>query len=71
MPQATMTDPGETMTPAPGTPNDFQPIGLLILLVVALCVKYWPMALRLIAIAIITLAIYGAVLLAEALHTHP
>ena len=59
------------MPPAPGTPNDFQPIGVLVMLVVALCVKYWRAALRLAAIAIITLAIYGAVLLVEGLRTHP
>jgi hypothetical protein len=58
------------MIPPPGAPNDFQPIGLLVLLVVALCVKYWPTALRLVAIAIITLAIYGAVQFIEGLHMH-
>jgi hypothetical protein len=35
--------------------------------VVALCVVYWRVAIRLAAIAVIALTIYGGVLLAEAL----
>jgi hypothetical protein len=65
----TVTDPGETMLPAPDPPHDFQPIVLLVMLVVALCVKYWQLALRLAAIAVITLTIYGAILLIEGLRT--
>jgi hypothetical protein len=58
------------MIPAPGVPNDFQPIGLLAVLLIAWCVKYWLVVLRLVAIAIITLAIYGAVQFAQGIHIH-
>jgi hypothetical protein len=58
------------MTPPPGTANDFQPIALLVVLVVVLCAKYIRAVLRLAAIAIITLAIYGAVEFAAGLHLH-
>jgi hypothetical protein len=54
------------MPPAPDPPH-LQSIGLLITAVVALGVRYWRTALRLVAIAIITLTIYGAVLLVEGL----
>ena len=56
------------MPPAPGPPHDFQSIGLLIAGVVALCVIYSRIAIRLVAIAVITATIYGAVLLVEGLH---
>jgi hypothetical protein len=65
--QTTVTDPGETMPTAPGPPHDFQSIGLLVTLVAALCVIYWRIAIRLVAIAVIALTIYGAVLLVEGL----
>ena len=58
------------MIPAPGAPNDFQPIGLLAVLLIAWCVKHWLAVLRLVAIAIITLAIYGAVQFVQGLHIH-
>lgn len=41
------------------------------MLVVALCVKFWRITLMLVTIAVITVTIYGAVLLVEGLqHTH-
>jgi hypothetical protein len=68
--QTTMTDPGETVPPAPDPTHGFQSIGLLVTLVVALCVLYWRIAIRLMAIAVITFTIYGAILLVEGLrHT--
>ena len=59
------------MTPPPHQPHDFYSIGLLVMLVVALCVKFWRITLLLVTIAVITVTIYGAVLLVEGLqHTH-
>ena len=55
------------MPPAPSPPQDLQSIGAVITAVVALCVVYWRVAIRLVAIAVIALTIYGGVLLAEAL----
>jgi hypothetical protein len=66
--QTRATDLGETMPPTPSPPHDFQSIGLLVTLIVALCVLYWRIAIRLVAIAVITLTIYGTVLLVEGLH---
>ena len=51
------------MTP----PHDFPSVDILVMLVVALCVFYWRAAIRLAAIAVITLTIYGAILLIEGL----
>jgi hypothetical protein len=56
------------MPPAPGPPHDPHSIGLLITAVVALCVIYWRIAIRLVVIAVIALTIYGAVLLVEGMH---
>jgi hypothetical protein len=56
------------MPPAPGPPPDAQSIGLLIVFAAALCVIYWRIAIRLVAIAVIALTIYGAVLFVEAMH---
>lgn len=59
------------MPPMLGQPHDHQSISLLVMLVVALCVIYWRAALRLVAIAVITVTIYGAVLFVEGLqHVH-
>ena len=55
------------MPPAPNSPQDVQSIGLVITAVIALCVLYWRVAIRLVAIAVIALTVYGGVLLAEAL----
>jgi hypothetical protein len=55
------------MPPVPSPPQDSQTIGVVITAFVALCVVYWRVAIRLVAIAVITLTIYGGVLLAEAL----
>jgi hypothetical protein len=58
------------MPPPPGPPHDV-PVLLLVMLVVALCVKFWRTALALVAIAVITLTIYAAILLAQGLqHAH-
>ena len=58
------------MPHAPGPPNDV-PILVLIMLVVALCVKFWRTALALAATVVITLTIYGAILLTHGLqHVH-
>lgn len=60
------------MPPSPGQPHDLQAIGLVVMLVVMLCVRFWRATLMLVAIAVITLTIYGAVLLVEGLqHAHP
>jgi hypothetical protein len=59
------------MTPPAGQPHDFYSIGLLVMLIVALCVKFWRITLTLVTIAVITLTIYGALLLVEGLqHVH-
>lgn len=55
------------MPTAPGPPHDVQSIGILITFVVALCVFYWRIAIRLVAIAVIALSIYGAILFFEGL----
>jgi hypothetical protein len=55
------------MPPAPNSPQDVQSIGLVITAVVALCVLYWRVAIRLAAIAVIAFTVYGGVLLTEAL----
>jgi hypothetical protein len=57
-------------TPPSQLPNH-QSIELLVVLIAAVCVIYWRAALKLAAIAVITLTIYGSVLLVEVLnHTH-
>lgn len=50
------------MPPTPNHPQDIQTVTVLAVLIASLCVIYWRITLRLIAIAIIGLAIYGAVL---------
>ena len=52
------------MTPA-GPPHD---IGPLVMAIVALCVLYWRIAIQFVAIAVIFVTIYGAVLFVEGLH---
>jgi hypothetical protein len=52
-------------------PHDFQTIALLVMLAVALCVKFWRTTLTLLVIAVLTFTVYGAVLLSEGLqHAH-
>ena len=46
-------------------PQHIQPIIVIILFIASLCVIYWRLALRLAAIAILVLAIYGGVLVAD------
>jgi hypothetical protein len=55
------------MPPVPDPPGGFQSIIVLVTVVVALCVRFWRTALRIVAIIVITLTICGAVLLTEAL----
>jgi hypothetical protein len=55
------------MPPVPSPPQDPQSIGVLITAVVALCVLYWRVAIRIVIIAVIALALYGGVLLADTL----
>jgi hypothetical protein len=55
------------MTPVPTSPHDLQSIGIGVTLVAALCVYYWRLAIRLVVIAGIALAIFGAILLIEVL----
>jgi hypothetical protein len=55
------------MPPVPSPPQDPQSIGVIITAVVALCVLYWRVAIRLVIIAVIALTIFGGVLLADAL----
>jgi hypothetical protein len=57
-----------TMPAGQGAPPDIQSFGVLATLAAALCVLYWRTALRVIAIMIIALAIYGAILFLEGLH---
>jgi hypothetical protein len=55
----------ESMPAVQGPPQDLGSIGLLIMLIAALCVTYWRTTLRIAAIVIITLAAYGAFLVVE------
>jgi hypothetical protein len=56
------------MPAAQGPPPDLGSIGVLIALAACLCVAYWRTALRIVAILIIILACYGAVLILVELH---
>jgi hypothetical protein len=49
-------------------PSDIQAIAILAVLIGSLCVIYWRVALRLVAIALIALAIFGVVLVIYGLH---
>jgi hypothetical protein len=51
-----------------GAPPDIESFGVLATLAAVLCVIYWRTALRIIAIVLIALAIYGAILVFEGLH---
>jgi hypothetical protein len=51
-----------------GQPQDIQAIAVLAVLIGILCVIYWRIALRIFLIALIALAIYGAVLAVHGLH---
>jgi hypothetical protein len=56
------------MAAHPGQPQDIQAIAVLAVLIGSLCVIYWRIALRIFLIALIALAIYGAVLAVHGLH---
>jgi hypothetical protein len=47
--------------PVPSTPQDSRAIIVVILIVAALCVVYWRLAIRLFVIMMIALAVYGAI----------
>ena len=51
-----------------GQPQDIQAIAVFAVLIGSLCVIYWRNALRIFLIALIALAIYGAVLAIHGLH---
>lgn len=51
-----------------GQPQDIQAIAVLAVLIGILCVIYWRIALRIFLVALIALAIYGAVLATQGLH---
>ena len=51
-----------------GQPQDIQAIAVLAVLIGSLCVIYWRIALRIFLIALIALAIYGAVLAVHGVH---
>jgi hypothetical protein len=59
---------GEKMQAAQGLPSGFGPIIILIVLAASLCVVYWRIVLRIVAITIITLTLFGLVLVFEELH---
>jgi amino acid permease len=48
-------------------PQDLESIGALAMLIASLCVVYWRTALRVAAILVIALTIYGAVLVIDGL----
>lgn len=59
------------MPAPPSQPYDLVSLGVLITLAVALCVKFWRKALIIAVITILTLCIYGAIVLSEAMrHAH-
>lgn len=55
-------------TDMPGPPQDFRSVIILTVMIASVCVIYWRIALRIIAICIISFAIYGTVLIIEGLH---
>jgi hypothetical protein len=63
------TNPERDMHPTPNQPQDIQTVTVLVVLMASLCIIYWRITLRLIAIAILALAIYGAVLALHGLHS--
>ena len=52
----------------PVQPQDSHAIAVIVLFLAALCVVYWRMALRLIAIVLIALAVYGVIAGLHGLH---
>jgi hypothetical protein len=59
------------MSATQGPPPDSGSIILLIVLIAGLCVIYWRIAVRIAAVVIISIAIYGAVLVVEGLDHVP
>lgn len=58
------------MPATPPQPQDMQTVTVLAVLIGSLCVIYWRITLRVIVIALIAFAIYGAVLAIHGIH-HP
>ncbi len=56
------------MPATPPHPQDVATLTVVVVIVATLCVVYWRMTLRLIAIALMALAIYGAILAFSGLH---
>ena len=56
------------MPATPSHPQDIQTVTVLAVLIASLGIIYWRITLRLIAIAVIALAIYGAVLALHGVH---
>jgi hypothetical protein len=57
------------MPAIPTHPPDVQAVAVVVMAISSLCVIYWRITLRLVAIVLIALAIYGAVLVFYGLHT--
>jgi hypothetical protein len=55
------------MTPVSTSPHDLQSVGIGVTLVATLCVVYWRLAIRLVAIAALALTIFGVIVLIEVL----
>lgn len=47
--------------PVPSTPQDSHGLLVVVLILVALCVIYWRLAIRLFVIIMIAMAVYGAI----------
>jgi hypothetical protein len=56
------------MPAMPTHPPDIEAVTIAVIAISSLCVVYWRIALRLVAIALIAAAIYGAVLVFYGLH---
>ena len=72
VPHQTPARPQERDMPAiPSDPPDIQSVTVVAVIVASLCVIYWRIALRLVAVALIALAIYGAILITYGLRHLP
>lgn len=60
--------PKERDMPAAPDPGHLEALGLIALLIASVCVVYWRIVLQLLAIAVLAVAIYTAVLLIEGFH---
>jgi hypothetical protein len=55
------------MTPVPTSLHDLQSVGIGVTLFATLCIAYWRLAVRLVAIAALALIIFGVIMLIEVL----